>query len=90
MGVEKGRCESCVESNGLCGCLGTILDETCATAPTFMLNSIGSVVVIEIICCGRECVFKVWERESVMSVGWQGACVDRFWQMAVADGQVRD
>ena len=43
--------------------LETIPGETCAGDPVFMLNSIGSVVVIEIICCGRGCVFKVWERE---------------------------
>ena len=43
--------------------LETILGETCASAPVFMLNSIDSVIAIEIICCGRDCVFKVWERE---------------------------
>ena len=43
--------------------LETIPGETCASAPVFMLNSRGSVVVIEIIRCGRGCVFNVWERE---------------------------
>ena len=78
-----------LNSMGSAVVLGTIPSETYAGAPMFMLNSRDSVVVIEIICCGRGCVFKVKEPEQAMSVGWQGVCVYRFWQMAVADGQAR-
>ena len=42
--------------------LETIPGEACASALVLMLNSRDSVVAIEVICCGRGCVFKVWER----------------------------
>ena len=51
------------EPNGSAVVLETVPGEACATVPMFMLNSIDSVIAIEIICCGRDCVFKVWERE---------------------------
>ena len=48
-----------LNSMGSAVVLETIPGETCASVPRFMLNSIDSVVAIEVICCGRGCVFKV-------------------------------
>ena len=43
--------------------LETIPGEACASVLMLILNSRDSVVAVEVICCGRGCVFKVWERE---------------------------
>ena len=57
-----GAVSHVLNSMGAAVVLETIPGQACASALVLMLNSEDPVVVIEVVCCDRGCVFRVWER----------------------------
>ena len=72
-----------LSSRGSAAVIETIPGETRDSALILMLISKGSVVVLEITYCGRECFEVLGARVSDFG-GQAETRVYRFWQMAVA------